>query len=759
MTDQPPATPSPDGRVRTARLERLEVERQGMEARAQAVKSKESLLATWQRMVETRDGVFADRDTRRAALNLLEDAEHARRAEQRASQERQRAEGEVLASETKYRRLFESIDEGFCIIEVLFRAGIACDYRFLEANPAFAKQTGLVNVIGRTLRDLGAVQDARVIESFGKIALTGEPHRFEQSIDATGGVYDVYAFRVEEPEKHHVAVLFNDITERKRREVNLAFLADIAADLSRLSSADEIMQAVGARTGGFLKISSCNFVNVDEARDELKLVHGWTVNAATDVRHPLRIADYLGEEFRPACRAGDTIVVRDTAADPRTDAAAYAGLEISAFVIVPFHRDGEWRHFLAITDAQPRDWRADEVEVFQEVASRVFPRLERARVEEALRESEERQRIALDAAAMAAWDYDVVSDRAMWNDQHYHLLGLQPDGQGKKAADFLAMVHPDDRGAVEDGFRLGIEESGTFQAEFRIVRQDGVVRWMSGFGKAIASKSGHAARMGGVMFDVTERHEAGEALAAALRQTRAAQAEAEAANRAKDRFLAVLSHELRTPLTPALMATHMLLEDNQLSEDTRDILEMIQRNIALEGKLVDDLLDITRITRGTLKLDMASADLHQVIRHAHEICLPELKEKRQIVALSLDAAEHGLHGDGARLQQVVWNLLKNACKFSANGSRIDLRTRNEGGHLLMQVTDTGIGLEPEALTRIFDAFTQANDGIMRRFGGLGLGLAISKAIVETHGGHIWAESAGPGQGTTFHVSLPLSVKA
>ncbi|HEY1048889.1 MAG TPA: PAS domain-containing sensor histidine kinase, partial [Prosthecobacter sp.] len=422
---------------------------------------------------------------------------------------------------------------------------------------------------------------------------------------------------------------------------------------------------------------------------------------------------------------------------------------------VPFYRDGAWRHFLAITDSRPREWRVDEVELFQEVANRVFPRLERARVEEALRNSEERNRIALDAAAMAAWDYDVVADSIAWNEQHYRILGLEPDHKEKKTADFLAYVHPDDCAAVKEALRVGMEESGIYQAEFRIVRTDGTVRWMCGFGKAIESRGGRAVRMGGVMYDVTERHEAEEALATALRQTRIAQQEGEAANRAKDRFLAVLSHELRTPLTPALMATHMLLEEKHLSEDTRDVLEMIQRNITLEGKLVDDLLDITRITRGMLKLDLAPVDLHQVIRHAHDICLPDIEAKRQVVDLALEAKSRAFSGDTARLQQVVWNLLKNACKFSPVGSRIQVRTCDGPGCVMLQVADRGIGLEPDSLTCIFDAFTQANDGIMRRFGGLGLGLAISKAVVEAHGGRIWAESEGPGNGTTFKVFLPV----
>lgn len=516
------------------------------------------------------------------------------------------------------------------------------------------------------------------------------------------------------------------------------------------------MQAVGAKLGAFLRITSCNFVDVSEARDELRLVHGWNQNPADAVRRPLRITEFLGAEFRRASHAGETIVVADTVRDGRTDAAAYAGLQIGAFVIVPFHQKGAWRHFLAITDARARHWRSDEIELFQEVASRIFPRLERARVEEALRESEERNRIVLDAAAMASWDYDVAADCITWNEQHYRILGLEPDGLEKKAADFLAFVHPEDLGGVLEALRVAVEESGVYQAEFRIIRADGVVCWMSGFGKAIETRDGRAVRMAGVMYDVTKRHEAEQTLAAALQQTRAAQAEAEAASRAKDRFLAVLSHELRTPLTPSLMATHMLLDDKSLPADTRETIEMIQRNIALEAKLVDDLLDVTRIARGALKLQWAQVDLHEIIRHAVAICQGDFEAKQHRLTLSLGAARCALRGDAARLQQVVWNVLKNACKFSPPGGSIHVQTSTEAECVLLRVTDTGIGLEAEALSRIFESFAQADDDIMRRFGGLGLGLAISKAAVEAHGGRIWAESAGLGQGAAFSILLPLA---
>ena len=245
-------------------------------------------------------------------------------------------------------------------------------------------------------------------------------------------------------------------------------------------------------------------------------------------------------------------------------------------------------------------------------------------------------------------------------------------------------------------------------------------------------------------------------LLAALRETDKARAEAEAATRAKDHFLAVLSHELRTPLMPVLMAASTLSRRQDIPDPMREALSMIRRNVQLEAQLVDDLLDVTRIVHGKMQLMRTSMDLHETIERAIEITRPEIEAKKQVLELDLRAEEHRLTGDPTRLQQVVWNLIKNASKFSPEGARICVCTHNEAGKMIVEVSDNGIGIEPDALTRIFDAFAQANSAITREFGGLGLGLSISKATVEAHGGQLSVESEGRGRGATFRVELPLS---
>jgi signal transduction histidine kinase len=231
-------------------------------------------------------------------------------------------------------------------------------------------------------------------------------------------------------------------------------------------------------------------------------------------------------------------------------------------------------------------------------------------------------------------------------------------------------------------------------------------------------------------------------------------AEAERANHAKDRFLAMLSHELRTPLTPVLTSIFEVESDEHISSEVRDSLQVIRRNVELEARLIDDLLDLTKISKGKLQLNLEYVDAHVLLRNALDICQSGIKNKELRVETALGATKVHLRADPARLQQIFWNLIKNAVKFTPARGQFTLRTSDEDdGRLRVSITDTGIGIDPEALPKVFNAFEQ---GERSNMGGLGLGLAISKALVETHGGEITAESAGQGQGATFTAYFPLA---
>ena len=252
----------------------------------------------------------------------------------------------------------------------------------------------------------------------------------------------------------------------------------------------------------------------------------------------------------------------------------------------------------------------------------------------------------------------------------------------------------------------------------------------------------------GVALDITERKRAEQHL-------QAAKDVAESATRAKDRFLAMLSHELRTPLTPALAAASMLQSDPQLPPEARQDVEMIRRNIELEVRLIDDLLDLTRISKGKIEFRFETENVHQLLHGAIDICRDEVAEKGLTLLTDFRARRPHVAADGARLRQVFWNLLKNAVKFTPAGGEVTLRTTDgAGGAVVVEIVDTGAGIEPDVLPHVFDAFQQGGASVTRSFGGLGLGLAISKALVEAHRGTIEARSDGLNRGATFRMEFP-----
>jgi PAS domain S-box-containing protein len=228
---------------------------------------------------------------------------------------------------------------------------------------------------------------------------------------------------------------------------------------------------------------------------------------------------------------------------------------------------------------------------------------------------------------------------------------------------------------------------------------------------------------------------------------------AESANRAKDNFMAALSHELRTPLSPVLMCVAVLRDDLRLPPEVRADLRMIARNIALEARLIDDLLDVTRIIHGKLRLRLEPCDVHYALGYAVEIVREDALAKRVGIVVSLQAAHSGLRGDPARLQQLFWNLLKNAVKFTPGDGEIVVTSLNDGDRLIIEITDTGVGFAPEQARQLFEPFEQAGRTGDHRFGGLGLGLAIVRSIVELHGGSVKAQSPGADGGATFTVTF------
>jgi PAS domain S-box-containing protein len=334
-----------------------------------------------------------------------------------------------------------------------------------------------------------------------------------------------------------------------------------------------------------------------------------------------------------------------------------------------------------------------------------------------------------------------------WNHGAERIFGYTPDEMIGKP---ITTIIPPDRHDEEPQILARIQ-AGERVEHYETVRRrkDGRLIDVSVTISPIRDDAGRVIGASKIARDIT-------AYKQAQRDLQAAKDAAEAANRAKDRFLSVLSHELRTPLTPALAALSFIESHPELTaEEVREQIGMIRRNVETEARLVDDLLDVTRIARGKLVLHFEVVDAHAVVRDAVAVLQGEIDAKGLAVTLALRAKDHHVWADPGRLQQVLLNLLGNAIKFTPNSGDVVVRSSDAagGGMLQLEVADTGVGIEPSALPRLFDAFEQGEQNVTRRFGGLGLGLSIARTLVEMHHGSIAAASDGKDRGSTFTVRL------
>jgi PAS domain S-box-containing protein len=488
--------------------------------------------------------------------------------------ERRRSEEALRESEAKYRTLFESIDEGFCIIEVIFDQGDrAVDYRFLDVNPAFERQTGLIAAQGRTIRELAPSHEEHWFEVYGRIARTGEPARFELPAAELHRFYDVYAWRYGEPHERKVAVLFNDVGARKQAEA-------------------------------------------------------------------------------------------------------------------------------------------------------------------ALRESEERFRALVNTAPVVLWMTDAEGQCTMLSRGWTELTGqAERDALGRG---WTEPMHPDDRERVASMFLGANAKREPFSLDYRLRRAQGQYRWAVGAGRPRFGAGGEFLGFIGSVTDVHERKLAEQAL--------------READRRKDEFIATLSHELRNPLAPLANSLELLALTGGAAQSA-PVHDMMRRQVNHLVRLTDDLLEISRVTRGALELRRERVELAALVRNALETSDPLIRAGGRRLELALPAEPLWLDGDPVRLAQILANLLSNSAKYTAAGGRIELRARREGASALISVSDDGAGIEAQELPRVFDMFSRG-----KRSSGLGIGLALARRLAEMHGGTIAAASAGPGQGAEFSVRLPLAAQ-
>jgi PAS domain S-box-containing protein len=388
-----------------------------------------------------------------------------------------------------------------------------------------------------------------------------------------------------------------------------------------------------------------------------------------------------------------------------------------------------------------------------------------------LRQSEERFRLLSVCSPVGIFLLDIAGQCTYTNPRCQEICGFTAvEGLGEG---WLQFLHPDDRERAISDWGTCIRATQEVSAEYRFQTPEGIVRWTHVCTAPMFSDQGHFIGHVGTIEDITE-HKQAESVREQMLQEQIARREAETANRMKDEFLAVLSHELRTPLN-AMLGWSRLLRTRKLDQKTIDrALETIERNATAQAQLIEDILDVSKIIRGKLRLNWQPVNLASVIEAAIDVVRPQAETKSIHLEFTADEPPHQTWGDAVRLQQVIWNLLSNAIKFTPEGGRVDVKLEKledeqinaaptqspyPSSFFQITVTDTGIGISPDFLPNVFDRFRQADSTITRSHNGLDLGLAIVHHLVELHQGSVKAESLGEGQGATFTVRLPVRQKA
>ncbi|MEH2109034.1 hybrid sensor histidine kinase/response regulator [Nostoc sp.] len=388
----------------------------------------------------------------------------------------------------------------------------------------------------------------------------------------------------------------------------------------------------------------------------------------------------------------------------------------------------------------------------QRALREAMERRQRKQAEESLQKSEAKYRRIVDTSYEGIWMIDSEARTEFVNQRISQMLGYPAEEiLGRSIFDF--MDRADD---IADEEKLEwFKEEGSDLKERRLRCKDGSYIWTLISATAILNEQSECLGAIAMLTDITDRKRTESERDRLLQLEQKARAEAEAANRIKDEFLAVLSHELRSPLNP-ILGWAKLLQSRKFDEPSlQKALKTIERNAKLQAQLIEDLLDVSRILQGKLRLNMIPVDLVSTIEGAMETVYLAAEAKTIAIKMMLDPSVGKVLGDSARLQQVFWNLLSNAVKFTETQGKVNVRLECIDAQAQITVSDTGKGIHPDFLPYMFDYFRQGDSTTTRRFGGLGLGLAIARHLIEMHGGTVWAESPGEQQGAIFTVRLPL----
>jgi two-component system, cell cycle sensor histidine kinase and response regulator CckA len=672
--------------------------------------------------------------------------------------DRKHTKANLSKSEEKYRSLFELIDQGVCLLEVLFDANDkAIDYRFIEINEAFEQQSGLVNAVGKTILELVPNLEPQWAERYGQVAKSGEAVRFEADVPSMNRVFDIYAFPSSAPGQNLVAVLFADITDRKRTEEILrrtaeldAFRVSLADALRLLTDASEI-QAIAARTlGESLRASRVIYLEV-MANNEEVIVHRNYTNGVAGLSGQYRLEDYR-RNLTADHQAGQTQIVTNIPDNLKyTDAekAKYHDLEIAAHIDVPLVKDNQFVALLAVHQSTPRPWTDTEVKLVEETAERTWAAVERARAESALRESEERYRTLFESIDDGFCTIEMLFDE---NDTpiDYRFLEVNPvferqtglsQAVGKR---ILEMVPENEQYWFEIYGRIAMTGKPLrFENEAKALN-----RWYDVYAYRVGQPE---QRRVGILFrDISEKKQLEAQFYRAQRLE------------SLGTLASGIAHDLNNVLTPILAISQLLrLQQYELNPRSQEMLQVLETSAQRGTNLIKQILAFTRGTGGARHPVQVSSVVQEVLN----IVQQSFPRTITICPSLPDPCPWVVAADPTYLHQVLMNLCVNARDAMPSGGMLSLLVEQcfvdsavaqanldarVGDYVVITITDTGTGIPPEVRDRIFDPFFTTKPSGQ----GTGLGLATVLGIVKEYGGFLQVLSE-VARGTQMKVYLPI----
>ena len=513
----------------------------------------------------------------------------------------------------------------------------------------------------------------------------------------------------------------------------LRWLPDAGADITDAAQADDARAEMGER---YRATIGARVVVADDNADMRQYLRAllapyFRVEEAADGEQALAAV----RRERPAALLSDVMMPRLDGFELLAALRADASLRTLPVILLSARAGEEAR--IEGLDAGADDYLIKPFTA-RELLARVSALIELDRLRRA---GEQQLRLFLANARMFTWDIDLGTKKLTTSDNAADVVGVP-------LADLdagYAIVHPDDLPRLRRSMEDAVRSRGAFTQELRVVRPDtGETRWMEARAQTLCDEAGQPVTLSGISFDISERKRMEEAL--------------RDSDRRKDEFLAMLAHELRNPLAPIRNSAELMLRLTEADAPLRRSVEIIDRQVQQMARMVDDLLDVSRITHGRIELERKPVELAAVVASAVEASAPAMQEGAH--RLSVDAGVAlVVQGDAARLQQCLVNLLSNAAKYTDPGGDIRVELRHEGDEAVMRVTDSGVGIAPDTLPVVFDLFVQSARTLDRAQGGLGIGLSVVRRLVEMHGGRVGAHSAGVGRGASFEIRLPLSAQA